>query len=261
MQGGSSPQTLARRELRYHKLSGLLGWEKVTQQAVTGSGGTTGSDRSWTYTYDSVGRLQTAATGPMSSSWGLPVQLDPENPVAGNYRKFEMRWTLDGLGNWNGSVSNILNPLPTDGGLRRTDFEDGFARFHRGVQHRTDLRNQIHEYNILTQDVPVPGEPDPVQQNFVTFAYDGAGRLLYDGVRLYEYDHFGRCVQIRNAAGMEISTSGVLNLSTGQIGRLIVQYTYDALGRVVRAQRPHGELGTDAQKLDITYGVFLRDWV
>ncbi len=245
--------TLARRQLVYDRI-GNLTREQVTQQAYSAGGGsgiTTGSDRSWAYSYDGLGRLTSAATGTFGANWanltGLgsgtgivntatnstPFAALPGNSTVGTAKTMDARWTLDDLGNWKvgattgGDATNGLWTRTFDGGDLRTEARRG---------HRTDDRNQIGQ-TIAQRMVDETPDEHAVE---VKYAYDGAGRMRYDGRVLYEHDSFGRLVQVRGAnSEFRIDEYGVLQpVSVSDIGALVVHYSYDGLGRVIRTQRP-----------------------
>ncbi len=77
--------TLARRQLVYDQV-GNLTREQVTQQAYSAGGGsgiTTGSDRSWAYSYDGLGRLTSAATGTSDTTLTNLSRMGARNGLQG----------------------------------------------------------------------------------------------------------------------------------------------------------------------------------
>ncbi|HMN39723.1 MAG TPA: GC-type dockerin domain-anchored protein [Phycisphaerales bacterium] len=234
--GVSGSDVLARRQLKYDdSRGGLLVAERVTQQYVGGGPphGTTGADRSWFYGYDTFGRLASAATGTLNATW----EFD-----SNNHRVMEQAWKLDELGNWFGTGSgNAFDPA----GIRETLFDvSGNPATDILRTHKTNARNEIDSQVYQGRDHGTPATPVEVK-----YAYDPAGRMVYDGRVVYEYDAFGRLVQVREVLkGFSIDPSGSFTIPTdAYTGRLIAHYSYDALGRVVRTQRP-----TDQQAHQLT---------
>ncbi len=76
--------------------------------------------------------------------------------------------------------------------------------------------------------------------------YDQSGNLVFDGTYFYQYDAWGRLIQINTAA---LSSGNVNPLAPTPdptpcpaqeyaIGPMIKHFTYDGLGRLVRVQSP-----------------------
>lgn len=187
------------------------------------------SDRSWSYAYDGLDRLVSAATGPITPAGAFATVS--QTPA------MQQLWGLDELGNWlvpQGSDP----PLP---GYQSIGFDTitGEELTHSAVWHTPSIRNEIQK--VATQDYT--NEDPPSTETSHPVVYDTLGRLVYDGFRYYQYDFYGRLVQIRAAIGLGdnafdpntgVPSSGALS----SFGQLIVHYTYDGLGRVIRVQRP-----------------------
>lgn len=52
---------------------------------------------------------------------------------------------------------------------------------------------------------------------------------------------------------MDVTSTGVLTINPSHIGTLVVHYSYDALGRVIRVQRPHDVAGNTLDISDLYY--------
>lgn len=79
--------------------------------------------------------------------------------------------------------------------------------------------------------------------------YDAAGNLIFDGRFFYQYDAWGRLVQVSRATQNYNANPG--NLPTGPIpfdldidDQPIKQFSYDGLGRLIRAQSPYPDPDT-----------------
>ncbi len=250
---GLSPldqDTRARRQLQYDDFHGgtLIG-ERVTQQQATGGGGgggggagTTGSDRSWTYTYDGFSRLVSAAGGTLNASWGFD---------AVNTRALQQSWTLDELGNW-------TVPAADTTGLgfheQRFDALGNPTGIETGRTHKTDARNEVDSqvYALTDHSTAPPAAAEPLE---IDYAYDPAGRMVYDGRVVYDHDALGRVVRVRRMVGEpSFNPDGTYNVpASGQPGRLIAHYSYDALGRLIRTQRPNSASGERLAITDLYY--------
>src|ERR1043165_6308785 len=168
-----------------------------------------------------------------------------------NSKSFEHAFKLDELGNWLGPVTTSYDETPGVFERRYVPTTDDPVGTEIARRHVPDTRNQIFQQTYRTHDhgaTPGDGDTDWTQWpgTDVKYAYAPAGRMTFDGRALYEYDAFGRCVQVREVIkGLKV-TGGVLEPTSSQldsIGRLVVHYSYDALGRVVRTQRPRDEVG------------------
>jgi hypothetical protein len=79
--------------------------------------------------------------------------------------------------------------------------------------------------------------------------------MVYDGRVIYDHDAFGRVVQIREVLKeITFGADGSIAMpGDADTGRLIAHYSYDALGRVIRTQRPVGSAaGSTGERLAIT---------
>ena len=69
-----------------------------------------------------------------------------------------------------------------------------------------------------------------------TLVYDLAGNLVLDADYFYQYDGWGRLTKVSHRGTLQLDPGGVYD--TGAPGDWILHHTYDALGRLIRAQRP-----------------------
>jgi YD repeat-containing protein len=133
-------------------------------------------------------------------------------------------WTLDTLGNRN-ALQTIL-----PGSVETLDYTP-------------DTRNKYTEIDSSAATDPV------------TPVYDAAGNLIFDGVHAFQYDAWGRVVQI-NRAHLEPLLENHFGdppsapLPSGiVVDELVKHYTYDAFGRLIRVQSPWPEPGEWSQDL------------
>lgn len=200
-----------------------------------------GSDRSWVYTYDGMNRLASAASGVV----GANGQFLAANQTPAPSPKFMQQWSPDDLGNWAAQLDGSTNTLY--GGLKETNYNSAGSVLDQVTSgHKVNVRNELEGVQSQHLD-PATGQPSAVSNQ--TVVYDTLGRMVFDGKRFYQYDLFGRLVQIR-ASGLVGDSA--FNNESGQVigsldglGQLVVHYTYDGLGRMVRAQRPEHPSGTN----------------
>ena len=138
---------------------------------------------------------------------------------------------MDALGNWDGLGSSS----PTEFGRYRTGNLDGYGTPWAlpnadgtddvfGMSYQTDQRNQIGAVDTYV-GVNAPATGPPAGQPI----YDDAGNLVFDHTYLYQYDAWGRLIQVNEASW---------NGSIAVVGDLVRHYTYDGSGRLVRNEAP-----------------------
>ncbi|MBY0262284.1 MAG: hypothetical protein K2Q20_08055, partial [Phycisphaerales bacterium] len=183
----------------------------------TGQTEALGSDRSWAYAYDNLGRLTGAVSGrihdPAARTFGT-----------GNVdRRLSLAWNMDELGNLRQSEppANGLGE-PADFGRVRTLFDrrpnTGGVMANRPVEvvssgHVVNTRNQLEALDFAKRVPPYPNhpgfiEPEPTIRTTLPTVYDAPGRLRFDGSRVLDYDALGRLVRIRAAGGLQAAAFG-----------------------------------------------------
>ncbi len=182
---------------------------------------TGGSTHAWRFTYanvfDGLDRIASSQINSVTTSGTNLLREDT--------------WRADALGNWDGlGVSDAIHS-----GRYRTGNLDGYGTpwalsgadstdDEGGTAYVVDQRNQITTIDqFIGLSDPATGPPagQPV--------YDSAGNLLFDNTYLYQYDAWGRLIQVNKATR---------NGSQIVPGNLVRHYTYDGLGRLVRTEAP-----------------------
>ncbi|MBK8267821.1 MAG: RHS repeat protein [Planctomycetes bacterium] len=90
-----------------------------------------------------------------------------------------------------------------------------------GQHHVVDSANQIGGM-LYDGQIAVP-----------QVVYDANRNLRYDGRFLYDYDAWGRLIQVRDADGTVAFDGDEVTLGSDN-GPLCIQYAYDAVGRLMR---------------------------
>jgi hypothetical protein len=136
-------------------------------------------------------------------------------------------WALDLLGNWNQRASTFGSAPP------------------ELVEHLTDGRNRIVTIEHEIDGVPQP-EPD--------IRYDPAGNLIFDGQSVFQYDAWNRLIQVNRGTSFgPPSQPSPENWANITLGPLVKHYTYDAVGRLVRTQAPHPDVGSPVVRSERFY--------
>jgi hypothetical protein len=79
-----------------------------------------------------------------------------------------------------------------------------------------------------------------------------SGNLVFDGVHAFQYDGFGRVVQVNRAS---LPANAPPEIASLVVGPMVKHYTYDAFGRLIRVQSPFpdpesgGDLGLRVERL------------
>jgi hypothetical protein len=265
--------TLLRCEHRYD-VSGNRLYDRTTQwpsPALQTSGGYDLQARSLTHEYDEFDRLiRTTIQG-----------LAPGGaPIGAVFR--EDTWFLDLLGNWQPIPSlNGLPPadLPPVTGRVVQGNLDGYSPtgnvapiggtqlWSGGGVHlpwqdpagspdssgddlqiapNTDGRNEVTGVSWRA-DLDEPNDGPPIWEGSVTVLHDAAGNLAFDGTYVYQYDAWGRLVQV-NAGAVDPMISGAPGYPYAGLvlGPMLKHYTYDGLGRLVRVQSPFPNAADDS---------------
>jgi YD repeat-containing protein len=191
------------------------------------------------YTYDLAGNRVSCTRTPR------PIGIDPatrqeqanaydilDRLVSSGYTNYNAsnnpslllthNWTLDTVGNWN-SLQTIL-----PGSVDTLAFD-------------VDTRNKYTKIS-----------PSGSSQPAVDPLYDASGNLVFDGVHAFQYDGFGRVVQVNRAS---LPANAPPEIASLVVGPMVKHYTYDAFGRLIRVQSPFpdpesgGDLGLRVERL------------
>lgn len=230
--------TLYRADYTFDKVGNRIG-ARITQADVGGV--TRDNIRSVVNVYDDLHRLVGSEVGAIDESMGT----DPLNPqIALGTTKHNDSWSLDRLGNWTGLVDSATGDITTYGRTTTGSFDDFGVpwslsthdqyneydfRINQKVTQRDSI-TQLSMFEMYEQDAmtEATGTIDPV--------YDGAGRTLFDGEYGYQYDAWGRVVQINKATadydggGVQVGYTLDLNMTK--------HFVYDGFGRLIRTTSP-----------------------
>lgn len=207
-----------------HDRSGNRTVERLSLRPASGSNG---HDQSWLYAYDAHDRVLSAMVGELQTS--TPAFIPATMPL-------RQEWQLDELGNWGGGVVGG-NQLP---GMREGFYHPDLGAFSadpKQATHQTNPRNEITHLKTTN-----PSNPSGPLQEVATF-YDLNGRMITDGQFLYDYDSWGRLIQVRHLGGVIFGPNGPDPQTLSLAGDLVVHYTYDAFGRMIRRQTPSATTG------------------
>ncbi len=203
-----------------------------------GSSAAHDNDRSALLGYDALNRLVVERLGLLDTSGTVPSIVPSTASFPGGWRE---SWTLSQLGTWQfGLIDQMVGGHETIGQVVNA------APVATRVAHATDARNrllQVNQAEPLSIGSPGPdGSVTPTgpwhYQLQVPVTFDVAGNLVADAKYWYQYDAWNRLVQVnaRGAAQFDVLTG--LPIAGSTPGAWIVHYTYDGLGRLIRAQRP-----------------------
>lgn len=167
------------------------------------------NQRSNLWSYDGLQRLVGTQTGALSN-FGQSNASISASALLPSPRLED--WTLDPLGNH--ELREVT--IPVSGGPQTTTFEQA-----------------VNSRNELTGLTTTIGTGSPSTDPCI---YDLNGCLISDGDYFYQYDAWGRLSKVSNLGTAVLSSTG--GLTSGSVGSWIVHYTYDALGRLGRLQRP-----------------------
>ena len=214
----------------------------ITQAPVVGQ--SRDNVRSVLNTYDNLGRLTASRYGQVVLS-----QDGVTLTIAAGTGVHEDAWILDRLGNWAGTVDPVTDAIISHG-RTTTGTLDGF-----GVPWSLSTHTQYNEYAFgLTQAVDqrhsitslglfemYEDDPQSTAERAITPIYDGAGRLVFDGQYVYQYDHWGRLVQINEADPDPLSPPQDPLDAILSMGPMLKHFVYDGFGRLIRTTSPAPE--------------------
>ena len=186
------------------------------------------NDRSFLYGYDNLNRLVHAERGILNSL---------NNAILPNGKG--QAWNLDVLGNWSGGSSNDSFISYTVGSLAGNN--PGYdSTKDAWTEKRHDTTDEANRINTLRTEAN-GGSVDSDD-----FYYDRAGNLVLDDEKFYKYDAWNRVVEVHDKGDYHVDAAG--DLAGSDLGDLIGQYEYDAIGRRIAKT-----LGTAASPTDYFY--------
>lgn len=221
-----------------------------TDSGISGLEVSRNNVRSTLSSYDDLNRLVSVQIGELGLGSGSPV-------IVNGSLQFEDSWNLDSLGNWvvdtdpnDGSL--LSHGRESAGNLSHFDYAPGISTLDsvdmsRNISQDVTWRDSI---SVLTDTTTVNGQSSTVGGvNGVVPIYDGAGRLRFDGQYSYQYDTWGRLVQI-NHATPSLTIEG---LDTYVHLDLVKQYVYDGVGRLIRTTSPIEGSAGELETVDFYY--------
>ena len=194
--------------------------------------------RSVVNTYDRLHRLVGAEVGQIAYS---DANAMTGASIVGGTTVHNDSWSLDRLGNWAGEYDDVTGDL-IQHGRQTTGHLDSFgvpwsianytdySDYDFGLTQSPDQRNKITQLSIFEQV-----DTDPSQDSTLDPVYDNAGRTLFDGTYGYEYDAWGRVVEISNATTFVDSVTGEVSV---EYGDMLKHFVYDGFGRLIRTTSP-----------------------
>ena len=192
--------------------------------------------RSVLSSYDRLHRLVGAQVGQLDLT-------DPSSPVIAQGTEIHSdSWSLDLLGNWTGEFDDQTGDVVSYGRYIEgtlDDFgvpwslasHDDYSTYTFGMNQSVTQRDTITQLGIFEQV-----DTDPEQNSTKEPVYDKAGRTLFDGTYAYQYDAWGRVVQVNEAT---LETDPITNEEYIEFGTMLKQYVYDGLGRLIRTTSPY----------------------
>ena len=208
--------------------------------------------RSTLSAYDDLNRLVSVQIGQLGDLNGTPI-------IADGTLKFDDSWNLDAVGNWVADVDPVTGAVlnhgrESEGFIEHFEYAPGISTLDSTqMAHMIDQdvtwRDSI---SVLTDTTTIDGVSSTIggDPNGVVPIYDGAGRLRFDGQYSYQYDTWGRLVQINRAEPALTVPEG---LDTYNHLGLVKHYVYDGLGRLIRTTSPIDGSGGDLETVDFFY--------
>jgi YD repeat-containing protein len=189
----------------------------------------------WQSEYDGFNRLCRSSLSEAASS-GLTPDL--------SYRQ---SWGMDVLGNWG------LPTTASEQGLIESYFSSGSSTPTSETRHRHSV-NPRSEVLSVNQADRSGGSTTWGTETAAAHIYDSAGRLVVDKRWIYQYDAFGRLTQVRRLGNAVTEAGGSWSaFNPENSGSLVMNLSYDGLGRVIRIQRADGALASTVDVTDLVY--------
>jgi len=209
--------------------------------------------RSTLSAYDDLNRLISVQIGQLDEDQGGNTIAS----MVGGSIQFEDSWNLDALGNWvadlDQSGSTILaHGRESDGFLEHFNYAPGISTLEqadvlRTIDQDVTWRDLI---SVITDTTTIDGTSNTVggDPSGLVPIYDGAGRLRFDGQYSYQYDTWGRLVQVNHASPTTVNGEpSYLHLD------LVKQYVYDGVGRLIRTTSPLEDNPGELRTVDFYY--------
>jgi YD repeat-containing protein len=109
--------------------------------------------------------------------------------------------------------------------------------------HNVDARNEIED---VAHDAEIDGTPSSSTEDTV---YDVNGNLVADGSFYYQYDAWNRLLRVSHVGDLTFNADS--SIDDGEPGDWIVEFVYDALGRLIVTRHNWG--GGDMRQAEYFY--------
>jgi YD repeat-containing protein len=109
--------------------------------------------------------------------------------------------------------------------------------------HNVDARNEIED---VAHDAEIDGTPSSSTEDTV---YDVNGNLVADGSFYYQYDAWNRLLRVSHVGDLTFNADS--SIDDGEPGDWIVEFVYDALGRLIVTRHNWG--GGDMRQVECFY--------
>jgi YD repeat-containing protein len=116
---------------------------------------------------------------------------------------------------------------------------------HVSALHGVDLRNELVD---IDHDAEIDGVPSSSLEATV---YDVNGNLVADGSFYYQYDAWNRLLRVSEVGDLEFNADG--SIDDDEPGAWIVEFVYDALGRLIVTRHNWGDESGDFRSTEYLY--------